>query len=178
MKQCSVSGHRMRMYKEINEHITSSSAVEGLGRGGGPRARWRASSAEEGAVEGHGHARRRGTGTRGGGRTRKKRAAVSRKANGRRREEEEGGGVRRGRRRADRSAPGAGGYIPERITPGASHQPGVKGLYSRCELPTGSKGFFLAGHETAAHLYSRVGFPPGSKGGLQFHFPPVLSRLF
>ena len=62
-----------------------------------PRARWRASDAEEGAVEGHGRARRRGTGARGGGRTRKKRAAVSRKANGRRREEEEGGGVRRER---------------------------------------------------------------------------------
>ena len=85
----------------------------------------------EGAVEGHGRARRRGTGARGGGRTRKKRVAVSRKANGRRREEEEGGGVRRGRRRADRSAPGAGGYIPERITPGASHQPGVKGFFWR-----------------------------------------------
>ena len=108
------------------------------------------------------------------------------------------------RSRADRSAPGAGGYISERITPGASHQPGVKTLYSRCVLPTGSKGlftpgacyqpavkvylysrlvtrtgskgFFLAGHETAAHLYSQVGFPPGSKGGLQFHFPPVLSN--
>ena len=64
------------MYKEIDEHITSSSAVEGLRRGGGPRARWRASGAEEGAVEGHGRARRRGTGARGGGRTRKKRAAV------------------------------------------------------------------------------------------------------
>ena len=54
------------MYKEIDEHITSSSAVEGLGRGGatgaveGPRARRRA--------------RWRGTGARGGGRTRKKRA--------------------------------------------------------------------------------------------------------
>ena len=34
-------------------------------------------------MEGHGRARRRGTGARGGGRTRKKRAAVSRKANGR-----------------------------------------------------------------------------------------------
>ena len=80
----SVSGHRLRMYKEIDEHITSSSAVEGHGRGGGPRAWWRASGAEEGAVEGHGRARRRGTGVRGGGRTRKKRAApVSRKANGR-----------------------------------------------------------------------------------------------
>ena len=77
MKQCSVSGHRLRMYKEIDEHITSSSTVEGLGRGG-------ATGAEEGAVEGHGRARRRGTGTRGGGRTRKKRVApVSRKANGR-----------------------------------------------------------------------------------------------
>ena len=79
MKQCSVSGHRLRMYKEIDEHITSSSAVEGLGRGGGPRARWRA--------------RWRGTGARSGGRTRKKRAApVSRKANGR-----GGGGARKKR---------------------------------------------------------------------------------
>ena len=60
---------------------------------GGPRTR-----AKEGAVEGHGRARRRATGARSGGRTRKKRAAVSRKVNGRRREEEEGGGVRRGRR--------------------------------------------------------------------------------
>ena len=34
-------------------------------------------------MEGHGRARRRGTGARGGGRTRKKRAAGSRKANGR-----------------------------------------------------------------------------------------------
>ena len=47
------------MYKEIDEHITSSSAVEGLGRGGatgaveGPRARRRA--------------RWRATGVRGGG---------------------------------------------------------------------------------------------------------------
>ena len=140
------------MYKEIDEHITSSSAVEGLGRGGatgaveGPRARrrarWRATGRAE---EGHGRAQWRpheeeegGAGVTEGERTR-----------WRRREEEEGGGVRRGRRRADRSAPGAGGYISERITPGASHQPGVKTLYSRCVLPTGSKGFFLAGHETA-----------------------------
>ena len=103
-------------------------------------------------------------------------------------EERKGGGVRRGRRGGDRSAPGTGGYIPGRFTPGASHQPRVKVLYSRCVLPTGSKGysrlvtrtgskgFFLAGRETAAHLYSRVGFPPGSKGGLQFRFPPVLSN--
>ena len=49
------------MYKDIDEHITSSSAVEGLGRGGG------ASGVEEGAVEGHGRARRRGTGAHGGG---------------------------------------------------------------------------------------------------------------
>ena len=166
------------MYKEIDEYITSielgsveglgrggaTGAVEGLGsgggRGGGPRAH---------VEEGHGRARWRpheeedgGTGVTEGERTR--------------REEEEGGGVRRGRRRADRSAPGAGGYISERITPGASHQPGVKTLYSRCVLPTGSKGFFLAGHETAAHLYSQVGFPPGSKDGLQFRFPSVLSN--
>ena len=48
---------------------------------------------EEGAVEGHGRAWRRGTGARGGGRTRKKRAApVSRKANGR-----GGGGARKKR---------------------------------------------------------------------------------
>ena len=141
-----VSGHHLRMYKEIDELITSSSAVEGLGRGGGPRARWRASGVEEGAVEGHGRAQRRATGARGGGRTRKKTAAMSQKANGRRREEEA-----RGRRcstrkkRADRSAPGAGGYISGRFTSGASHQPGVKVLYSRCVLPTGSKGLFTPG---------------------------------
>ena len=109
------------------------------------------------------------------------------KMNRRRRVEEErkGGGVRRGRRGGDRSAPGTGAYIPGRFTPGASHQPGVKVLYSRLRVTysqlvtrTGSKGFFLAGHETATHLYSRVGFPPGSKGGLQFRFPRVLSKFF
>ena len=83
---------------------------------------------------------------------------------------------------------GTGIYMPHPFTPGAIPPPGVKVLYSRCVLPTGSKGipltrtgskeFFLAGHETAAHLYSRVGFPPGSKGGLQFRFPPVLSKFF
>ena len=63
------------MYKEIDEHITSSSAVEGLGRGGATRAVEGLGAEEgavEGAVEGHGCARRRGTG-----------APVSRKANGR-----------------------------------------------------------------------------------------------
>ena len=97
----------------------------------------------------------------------RRRADAQGKTNRQRREEEErkGGGVRQGRRGGDRSAPGTGAYIPGRFTPGASHQPGVK-------------GFFLAGHETAAHLYSRVGFPPGSKGGLQFRFPPVLSKFF
>ena len=38
---------------------------------------------------------------------------------------------------------GTGVYIPGRFTPGASHQPGVKVLYSRCVLPTGSKGIPL-----------------------------------
>ena len=75
------------MYKEIDEYITSiklGSVLEGLGPARWGNARWRASGAEEGAVEGHGRARRRGTGARGGGRTRKKRAApVSQKANGR-----------------------------------------------------------------------------------------------
>ena len=111
----------------------------------GQRAVEGVSGAEEGAVEGHGQARRRGTGARGGGRTRKKTATpVSRKANGR--------GARKKRaavfdeeedERID--LPGAGGYIAERITPGASHQPGVKTLYSRCVLPTGSKGPFTPG---------------------------------
>ena len=115
------------------------------------------------AEEGLGRAWRRGTGARGGGRTRKKRAApVSRKANGRRREEEEGSGVRRGRRGADRSVPGAGGYIPERFTPGASHQPGV------CELPTGSKGPFspVACYQLGVkvYLYSRLVTRTESKG--------------
>ena len=107
--------------------------------------------------------------------------------NRRRREEEErnGGGVQRGRRGGDRSTPGTGAYIPGRFTPRASHQLGVKVLYSRCVLSTGrlvtrtgSKGFFVAGHETAAHLYSRVGFPPGSKVGLQFRFPRVFEQIF
>ena len=57
------------MYKDIDEHITSSSVVEGLGRGGG------ASGAEEGAVEGHG--------SRGGARARAVEAARGRR--GRRR---------------------------------------------------------------------------------------------
>ena len=134
-------------------------AVEGLGhgggRGGGPRAR---------AEEGHGRARWRpheeeegGAGVTEGERTR-----------WRRREEEEGGGVRRGRRRADRSAPGAGGYISERITPGASHQPGVKTLYSRCVLPTGSRGLFTPSAcyqpGVKVYLYSRLVTRTGSKG--------------
>ena len=87
------------------------------------------SGAEEGAVEGHGQARRRGTGARGG-RTRKKTATpVSRKANGR--------GARKKRaavfdeeedERID--LPGAGGYIAEEN-------------YSRCHPPTGSKNPLL-----------------------------------
>ena len=92
-----------------------------------------------GAVEGHGRTQRRGTGTRGGGRTRKKRAAVSRKANGQRREEEEGGGVRRGRReridlRQALEVIYQGDLLPvpatsrekRSFTPGACYQPGVK----------------------------------------------------
>ena len=79
-----------------------------------------------------------------------------------------------GEERKEEDGPGI--YRPYPFTPGAIPPPGVKVLYPRCVLPTGSKGFFLAGNETAAHLYSRVGFPPGSKGGLQFRFPPVLSN--
>ena len=81
-------------------------------------------------MEGHGRAWRRGTGARGGGRTRKKRAApVSWKANGR--------GARKKRaavfdeeedERID--LPGAGGYIAEEN-------------YSRCHPPTGSKNPLL-----------------------------------
>ena len=123
-------------------------------RGGGPRAR---------AVEAaRGRRGRRCHGRRTDGGARKKRAVVSRiKTNRRRREEEEGGGVRRGRRGADRSAPGAGGYIPGRFTPGASHQPGVKVLYSRCVLPTGSKGLFTPG---ACYQPGVKVLPTGSKG--------------
>ena len=96
----------------------------------GQRAVEGVSGAEEGAVEGHGQARRRGTGARGGGRTRKKTATpVSRKANGR--------GARKKRaavfdeeedERID--LPGAGGYIAEEN-------------YSRCHPPTGSKNPLL-----------------------------------
>ena len=69
------------------------------------------------------------------------RADAQGKTNRRRREEEErkGGGVRLGSRRGDRSTPGTGAYIPGRFTPGASHQPGVKVLYSLYVLPTESK---------------------------------------
>ena len=137
-----------------------------------------------GARGGGPHEARRGLRCHGGGLMRR-----GRRIGGGTRKKRKGGGVRRGRRGGDRSAPGTGGYIHGRFTPGASHQPGVKVLYSRCVLPTGSKGpftpgayyqpgvkvylyselvtrtgskgFFLAGHETAAHLYSLVGFPPG-----------------
>jgi len=37
---------------------------------------------------------------------------------------------------------GTGIYMPHPFTPGASPPPGVKVLYSRCVLPTASKGFF------------------------------------
>ena len=148
------------MYKEIDEHITSSSAVEGLGRGGGPRAR---------AEEGHGRARwgpheeeEGGAGVTEGERTW-----------WRRREEEEGGGVRRGRRRADQSAPGAGGYISGRITPGASHQPGVKTLYSRFVLPTESKGFFWQATKLQPTFTPGWASHPGVKVACSF-----VSRLF
>ena len=136
-----------------NSHLGQARWRPTGARGGGRAARGRRREVVSG---GGPHEARRGLRCHGGG-TRKKR---------------KGGSVRRGRRGGDRSAPGTGGYIPGRFTPSASHQPGVKVLYSRCVLPTGSKGFFLAGHETAAHLYSRVGFPPGSKGGLQFRGPP------
>ena len=118
------------------------------GRGGGPhgRARWRAARGRRREVVGGGgpHGRARWRASRGEARAlvSRRQADVQAKMNRRRREEEErkGGGVRRGRRGGDRSAPGIGGYIPGRFTPGASHQPGVKVLYSRCVLPTGSKG--------------------------------------
>ena len=136
-------------------------AVEGLGRGGGRGGGPRAS-----AEEGHGRARWRpheeedgGAGVTEGERTR--------------REEEEGGGVRRGRRRADRSAPGAGGYISERITPGASHQPGVKTLYSRCVLPTGSKGYFWRATKLQPTFTPGWASHPGVKVACSF-----VSRLF
>ena len=140
------------------------------GRGGG-----RAARGHRREVVGGGglHEARRGLRCHGGGLM-----CRGRRIGSGTRKKRKGGSVRRGRRGGDRSTPGTGGYIPGRFTPGASHQPGVKVLYSRCVLPTGSKGFFLAGHETAAHLYSWVGFPPGSKGGLQFHFPHILSKIF
>ena len=70
------------MYKEIDEHITSSSAVEGLGRGGGPWARWRGTGARRGGARAHvveaarGRRGRRCHGRRTDGGAMKKRAAV------------------------------------------------------------------------------------------------------
>jgi len=40
---------------------------------------------------------------------------------------------------------GSGIYMPCPFTPGAIPPPGVKVLYSRCVLPTGSKGTFTPG---------------------------------
>ena len=120
------------MYKEIDEHITSSSAVDR-----GPRARWRATGAVEGL--------RRGGGRGGGPRARAEEG--HRRARWRPHEEEEGGtGVTEGertRREEEEGAavfdeeederidlPGAGGYIAEEN-------------YSRCHPPTGSKNPLL-----------------------------------
>ena len=126
------------------------------GSGGGPQAH---------AEEGHGRAWwRPHEEEKGGGVTEGERTW---------REEEEGGGVRRGRRRANRSAPGAGGYISERITPGASHQPGVKTLYSRCVLPTGSKGYFWRATKLQPTFTPGWASHPGVKVACSF-----VSRLF
>ena len=110
------------------------------------RARWRATGARGGGPAARGrrreviggggpHEARRGLRCHGGGLMRR-----GRRIGGGARKKRKGGGVRRGRRGGDRSTPGTGGYIPGRFTPGASHQPGVKVLYSRCVLPTESKG--------------------------------------
>ena len=115
------------------------------------RARWRATGARGGGRAARGrrrevvggggpHEARRGLRCHGGGLMRR-----GRRIGGGTRKKRKGGGVRRGRRGGDRSAPGTGGYIPGRFTPGASHQPGVKVFYSRCVLPTGSKGPFTPG---------------------------------
>ena len=119
------------------------------------RARWRATGARGGGRAARGrrrevvggggtHEARRGLRCHGGGLMRR-----GRRIGGGMRKKRKGGGVRRGRRGGDRSAPGTGGYIPGRFTPGASHQPGVKVLYSRLRVTysqlvtrTGSKGFF------------------------------------
>ena len=116
------------MYKEIDEHITSSSVVEGLGRGGatgvveGPRARWRATGRTE---EGHGHTQWRpheeeegGAGVTEGERTR-----------WRRREEE-------GRRCSTRKK--TSGSICAR-----RWRLYIRENYSRCQPPTGSKNPLL-----------------------------------
>ena len=60
-----------------------------------------------------------------------------------------GDGVRGGEDRQRKEEDGAtrglgtGIYMPHPFTPGASPPPGVKVLYSRCMLPTGSKGLLL-----------------------------------
>ena len=170
--------------------VIYNSAVEGSGEctktstNISPRARqWRASGAVEGprarrrarwratgrAEEGHGRAQWRPHEEEEGDAS----VTEGERTRWRRREEEEGGGVRRGRRRADRSAPGAGGYISERITPGASHQPGVKTLYSRLVLPTGSKGFFWRATKLQPTFTPGWDSHPGVKVGCSF-----VSRLF
>ena len=143
------------------------------------RARWRATGARGGGRAARGrrrevvggggpHEARRRLRCHGGGLMRK-----GRRIGGGTRKKRKGGGVRRGRRGGDRSAPGTGGYIPGRFTPGASHQPGVKVLYSRCVLPTGSKGFFLRATKLQPTFTPGWASHPGVKVGCSF-----VSRLF
>ena len=117
-----VSGHRLRMYKEIDELITSSSAVEGLRRGRGPRARWRASCVEEGTVEGHKHTRWRPH------------------------EEEEGGGVTEGERTATRGRRGRRCSTRKKTSGSICARRWrlyIREIYSWCQPPAGSKSPLL-----------------------------------
>ena len=104
------------------ELITSSSAVEGLRRGRGPRARWRASCVEEGTVEGHKHTRWRPH------------------------EEEEGGGVTEGERTATRGRRGRRCSTRKKRSGSICARRWrlyTREIYSRCQPPAGSKGPLL-----------------------------------
>ena len=71
-----------------------------------------------------------------------------------------------GEERKEEDGPGI--YRPYPFTPGAIPPPGVKVLYPRCVLPTGSKGTFTPGASyqpgVKVYLYSRLVTRTGSKG--------------
>ena len=76
-----------------------------------------------------------------------------------------------GEERKEEDGPGI--YRPYPFTPGAIPPPGVKVLYPRCVLPTGSKWFFWRATKLQPTFTPGWAFHPGVKVGCGF-----VSRLF